>query len=89
MSRKCQNRLRHISLVVTIVLKPRSTTWANITAIQIKPDRLIGECCNELNLLRTRSVCHVADVLSDPEYQVKHAARLSGTRGKPAPLPLG
>jgi signal transduction histidine kinase len=31
--------------------------------------------------IRTRSVCHVADVLSDPEYQVKHAARLSGTRG--------
>src|SRR5262249_26131075 len=31
--------------------------------------------------IRTRSVCHVADVLNDPQYQQKHAARLSGTRG--------
>jgi GAF domain-containing protein len=31
--------------------------------------------------IRTRSVCHVADVLSDPQYQQKHAARVSGFRG--------
>jgi GAF domain-containing protein len=31
--------------------------------------------------IRTRSVCHVADVLSDPEYQMKDAARISGFRG--------
>src|SRR3974377_2068584 len=31
--------------------------------------------------IRTRSVCHVADVLSDPEYQQKDTARVSGTRG--------
>jgi GAF domain-containing protein len=31
--------------------------------------------------IRTRSVCHVADVLSDPQYQQKHAARLRGIRG--------
>src|SRR5262249_22952254 len=31
--------------------------------------------------VRTRSVCHVADLLSDPEYQQKHAARLGGNRG--------
>jgi GAF domain-containing protein len=31
--------------------------------------------------IRTRSVCHVADVLSDPQYQLKHTARLSETRG--------
>jgi signal transduction histidine kinase len=31
--------------------------------------------------VRTRSVCHVADLLSDPHYQQKHAARLSGNRG--------
>ena len=31
--------------------------------------------------IRTRSVCHVADVLSDPQYQLKDAARVSGTRG--------
>ncbi len=31
--------------------------------------------------IRTRSVCHVADVLSDPQYQPKDAARVTGIRG--------
>src|SRR6516165_6507078 len=31
--------------------------------------------------IRTRSVCHVADVLSDPQYQYKDHARFSGYRG--------
>jgi GAF domain-containing protein len=31
--------------------------------------------------IRTRSVCHVADVLSDPKYQRKDNARISGFRG--------
>jgi len=31
--------------------------------------------------VRTRSVCHVADVLIDPQYQRKDTARVSGVRG--------
>ena len=31
--------------------------------------------------VRTRSVCHVADVLSDPQYQLKDTARIAGYRG--------
>ena len=31
--------------------------------------------------IRTRSVCHVADVLSDPQYQLKDTARVTGYRG--------
>jgi GAF domain-containing protein len=31
--------------------------------------------------IRTRSVCHVADVLSDPLYQLKDTVRASGIRG--------
>ena len=31
--------------------------------------------------IRTRSVCHVADVLSDPQYQPKDTARVTGFRG--------
>jgi GAF domain-containing protein len=31
--------------------------------------------------IRTRSVCHVADVLSDPQYSHKDTARISGYRG--------
>ena len=31
--------------------------------------------------IRTRNVCHVADVLSDPQYQQKDTARVTGFRG--------
>ena len=31
--------------------------------------------------IRTRDVCHVADVLSDPQYQQKDIARIAGHRG--------
>jgi signal transduction histidine kinase len=31
--------------------------------------------------IRTRSVCHVPDVLSDPQYQLKGVAQVSGFRG--------
>jgi two-component system NtrC family sensor kinase len=31
--------------------------------------------------IQTRDVCHVADVLSDPQYQYKDTARVSGYRG--------
>ena len=31
--------------------------------------------------IRTGSVCHVADVLSDPQYQLKDTARITGYRG--------
>jgi two-component system, NtrC family, sensor kinase len=31
--------------------------------------------------IRTRSVCHVADVLSDPQYQLKDTVRIAGHRG--------
>ena len=44
------------------------------------PMRLTAETV-AARAIRTRSVCHVADVLSDPQYQQKHTARVSGTRG--------
>jgi signal transduction histidine kinase len=44
------------------------------------PMRLTDETVTA-RTIRTRSVCHVADVLSDPQYQAKHAARLGGFRG--------
>ncbi len=44
------------------------------------PMRLTDETVTA-RAVRTRSVCHVADVLSDPQYQQKHAARQTGTRG--------
>jgi GAF domain-containing protein len=31
--------------------------------------------------VRTRNVCHVPDVFSDPQYQLKDTARVSGVRG--------
>ena len=44
------------------------------------PMRLTDETVTT-RAIRTRSVCHVADVLGDPQYQQKHTARLTGTRG--------
>jgi GAF domain-containing protein len=44
------------------------------------PMRLTDETVTA-RAIRTRSVCHVADVLSDPQYQHKDTARLGGVRG--------
>jgi signal transduction histidine kinase len=47
---------------------------------RVFPMRLTDETVTA-RAIRTRSVYHVADVLSDPQYQQKHAARLGGFRG--------
>jgi GAF domain-containing protein len=44
------------------------------------PMRLTDETVTA-RAIRTRSVCHVADVLSDPQYPLKDTARLGGVRG--------
>jgi two-component system NtrC family sensor kinase len=44
------------------------------------PMRLDGETLTA-RAIRSASVCHVPDVLSDPHYQSKEAARASGFRG--------
>jgi GAF domain-containing protein len=44
------------------------------------PMRLTDETVTA-RAIRTRSVCHVADVLSDPQYQAKEAARVGGFGG--------
>jgi len=47
---------------------------------RVFPMRLTDETVTA-RAIRTRSVCHVADVLSDPQYQHKDTARLGGFRG--------
>ena len=44
------------------------------------PMRRTDETINA-RAIRTRSVCHVADVLSDPQYQLKDTVRAIGHRG--------
>jgi signal transduction histidine kinase len=44
------------------------------------PMRLTDEAVTA-RAVRTRSICHVADVLSDPQYQLKDSARVAGYRG--------
>jgi GAF domain-containing protein len=44
------------------------------------PMRLTDESVTA-RAVRTRGVCHVADVLSDPQYKIKDTARVSGVRG--------
>jgi GAF domain-containing protein len=54
---------------------------AGVEAVQrVFPMRLTDETVTA-RAVRTRSVCHIADVLSDPQYQQKDTARVSGYRG--------
>ena len=56
-------------------------TEAGVEAVRRAfPMRLADETVTA-RAIRTRSICHVADVLSDPQYQQKDAARVSGFRG--------
>ena len=56
-------------------------TEVGVEAVRgVFPMRLTDETVAS-RAIRTRSVCHVSDVLSDPQYQRKHAARLRGIRG--------
>jgi signal transduction histidine kinase len=55
-------------------------TEAGAEAVRRVPMRLTDETV-QARTIRTRSVCHVADVLSDPQYQLKEVARVSGFRG--------
>ncbi|MGC2076541.1 MAG: GAF domain-containing protein [Xanthobacteraceae bacterium] len=56
-------------------------TEAGVEAIRRSfPMRLTDETVTA-RAIRTRSVCHVADVLDDPQYQIKGTARVSGSRG--------
>ena len=55
-------------------------TEAGVEAVRrASPQRRTDETV--ARAIRTRSVCHVSDVLSDPQYQQKDTARISGYRG--------
>src|SRR6516165_290424 len=56
-------------------------TQAGVEAVRrVFPMRYTDETVTA-RAVRTRSICHVADVLSDPQYQQKNTARVSGYRG--------
>jgi len=55
-------------------------TEAGVEAYRRNPMRRTDEAVTA-RAVRTRSICHVADVLSDPQYQRKDTARVSGVRG--------
>ena len=55
-------------------------TEAGLEAARAYPVRRTDETVTA-RAIRTRSVCHVADVLSDPQYQQKDIARIAGFRG--------
>ena len=56
-------------------------TKAGVEAVRgAMPMRLTDETV-QARAIRTRSVCHIADMLSDPQYQRKDVARVSGFRG--------
>jgi GAF domain-containing protein len=55
-------------------------TEAGVEAYRRTPMRRTDEAVTA-RAVRTRSICHVEDVLSDPQYQRKDNARISGVRG--------
>jgi signal transduction histidine kinase len=56
-------------------------TQAGVEAVRRNfPMRLTDELVTA-RAIRTRNICHVADVLSDPQYQAKRAAQLGDFRG--------
>jgi two-component system, NtrC family, sensor kinase len=80
----CDAEISVVSMVDGEVIRPASihgVTKEGIEAFQrVFPMHLDDETVTA-RAIRTRSVCHVADVLSDPEYQNKETARASGYRG--------
>jgi GAF domain-containing protein len=80
----CDAEISVVSMVDGEVIRPASihgVTKEGIEAFQrVFPMHLDDETVTA-RATRSRSVCHVADVLSDPEYQNKETARASGYRG--------
>jgi signal transduction histidine kinase len=82
----CDAEISLVSVVDGDLIRLASShgvTVAGVEAIRrLFPMRLTDETVTA-RTIRTRKVCHIADVLSDPQYQrpAKHAARLGGFRG--------
>jgi two-component system, NtrC family, sensor kinase len=80
----CNAEISVVSLVDGDLIRLASihgVTEAGVEAIRrLFPLRRSDETVTA-RAIRTRSVCHVADVLSDPEYRPKGTARVSGFRG--------
>jgi GAF domain-containing protein len=82
--RLCDAEISVVSMVDGEVIRLASihgVTKEGIEAVRrVFPMHLDDETVTA-RTIRTRSVCHVPDVLGDPEYQNKETARASGYRG--------
>jgi GAF domain-containing protein len=80
----CDAEISVVSLVEGDVIRLASVhgvAEAGVEAVQrVYPMQLSDETITA-RAVRTRSVCHVADVLSDSPYQQKDTARVAGYRG--------
>ena len=80
----CDADISMVSIVDGDLIRLASLHGVAETGIEalrrVFPMRLTDETVTA-RAIRTRSVCHVADVLSDPQYQHKDTARLGGFRG--------
>jgi GAF domain-containing protein len=80
----CDAETSVVSIVEAELIRLASVTGmteAGVEAVQRAfPMQLTDETVTA-RAVRTRSVCHVADVLNDPQYQQKDTARVSGYRG--------
>ena len=80
----CNAEISGVSIVDGELIRRVSVHGMTEAAVEASrrafPMRLTDETVTA-RAIRTRSVCHVADVLSDPQYQLTDTARISGFRG--------
>jgi GAF domain-containing protein len=80
----CEAEISIVSIVDGDLIRLASihgVTEAGVEAIRRNfPMRLTDETVTA-RAIRTRSVCHVGDVLSDAQYQLKNSAQVIGLRG--------
>jgi GAF domain-containing protein len=79
----CDAEISAVSIVDGELIRLASIhgmTEAGMESARAFPTRRTDETVTA-RAIRTRSVCHVADVLSDPQYSQKDTARISGYRG--------
>jgi GAF domain-containing protein len=80
----CNAEVSVVSIVDGEYIRPASIhgmTEAGVEAVRRAGQMQRTDGTVTARAIRTRDVCHVADVLSDPRYQAKDAARVAGFRG--------
>ena len=77
----CDAEISVVSIVESESIHPAAFHGLTEAARRSFPQGMRTDETVTARAIRTRSVCHVADVLDDPRYELKEIARVSGYRG--------